>query len=685
MNLQGRDLKLNLNGDDVRLLHAELSQIGFALPEEERLKAFFGLGTQGVVIQFQKQHQLTTTGVVDAQTAKAINQVVDAGNFTVSGTVTSPDRVGVGGLRVQIVDKNVGGDTILAGAATDERGRYQVRFAATSLRQRGKQQADLQAQVSSGDGSLGASDVRYNATNQETLDVRLSAGATALPSEHETLTAALAPHLRGTLGALEESDVRQDITYLANKTGWDARAVALAALADQFSQSGTDPTATPAIQPAFYYALFRAGLPANPDTLYNAGSETVGRIWQQAIESGVIARAPQDDITKAGQAFQALSAQKLLTAPAIAGVSSLKEMLKTSRLNDQDQQRFAELYAAQRSDLPSFWKSVGDTLGVDTATRLQVDGKLAFLTINNAPLVQALHGLGGTAGIADPVELAQAGFHRASAWNQVLTDVPIPNEIPGETAEARLVNYAAYLAAQVRLSYPTAAVADTIKLDLPDVHAFLTGNQGKFEIGVQPVERYIAQNQLSVPATTVVQVKRLQRIYQITPSDLAMTGLMKRGIGSASQVVRFQRETFVATFANDLGGAEAASQTYDKSVEVHHAVLQIALSYLTARNGLPLGATPMKPEDRARSSGLVSIPVRRIPPATTLLTSSPFPRWRVFSRRWTSANARSAARSSARPRISSTSCCSSMWTRRRPARILKPSCSTVGRTFSTSR
>ena len=91
----------------------------------------------------------------------------------------------------------------------------------------------------------------------------LDGGGRALPSEHETLTGTLSAHFQGNLRDLKESDDRQDITYLANKTGWDARAVALAALADQFSARTSGAAGEAQIEAPFFYALFRAGLPAN--------------------------------------------------------------------------------------------------------------------------------------------------------------------------------------------------------------------------------------------------------------------------------------------------------------------------------------------------------------------------------------------------------------------------------------
>jgi len=235
-----------------------------------------------------------------------------------------------------------------------------------------------------------------------------------------------------------------------------------------------------------------------------------------------------------------------------------------------------------------------------------VDGKLGFLTINNAPLIQALRAAAGGNGISDPAQLAQSGFHRADKWTAALSsNIPIPKEIPGATAEAKRANYAEYLAAQVRLGYPTASMAQMVKSgDLPltgvapgvadQVHAFLTQHQGKFEIGAQPVEQYIARNKLKVSSETVAQVKRLQRVYQITPNDQAMIGLMKNGIDAAYHVIRYEKEAFIQTYKQEVGGPEIAAQIYDKSAQTHNAVLNVVISYLTAKNGIGLGARPLE-------------------------------------------------------------------------------------------
>src|SRR6266542_2370579 len=115
----------------------EQRQLPDALRSEQQA-AGYGNGTARAVTLFQEKHRLQTTGAVDAPTADAINNFLqeldairpdrDALVFTVDGKVVSPNRAGVGGLRVVIVDRNVGEDTgvALAQATTDDDGSYRA-------------------------------------------------------------------------------------------------------------------------------------------------------------------------------------------------------------------------------------------------------------------------------------------------------------------------------------------------------------------------------------------------------------------------------------------------------------------------------------------------------------------------------------------------------------------------------
>src|SRR5258706_9103248 len=113
MNVSGRRLHLEIDTGDVRILQSKLSQIGIDIDAKELDEATFGPSTREAIIQLQKDQGLDPTGVVDFVSLDRIAQLVAAFNYVVHGSVSSSGRAGVGGLRVTIVDKNVGTDVTL--------------------------------------------------------------------------------------------------------------------------------------------------------------------------------------------------------------------------------------------------------------------------------------------------------------------------------------------------------------------------------------------------------------------------------------------------------------------------------------------------------------------------------------------------------------------------------------------
>jgi hypothetical protein len=645
-------LTVGASGDNVAQLQNALRQLGLSIPASEASQKFFGAGTRQAVQEVQRRTGLLATGIVDEATAKAIvasavestgvgsatsaglapstnpstistpitaNGSSDGNTYAVSGTVVSPDRAGVGGLTVQIVDKTVGPDALLATTMTDSWGNYTVSVSVspTLLRERRKTQPDLQVRVSVGTTYLASSDVRYNATSDETLNVTLPANTAALPSEYETLLAAISASYGGSVRALEENEERSDITYLANKTGWDARAVAMAALADQFGTiTAPAPTAKPtpsttrtpapaavSLQPAFYYALFRAGLPANVDGLFRIGPTTVQSVWQQAIAQGVIPAALKETVTAAVQSFQTLSAAHTLTAAPVVGISTLQLMIAPTLAKLSDQQLFTQLFVQYRENWSEFWPAVEKALGSGPAKQLQLLGQLYFLTINNQPLVAELTRAETRNPLTSTLDLATRGYYDPAKWEPLIGS-SIPPGFPGANQEDLRSNYAQFLAAQVRVSFPTAVVADEVRrkiLPIPDtddvireVVTFLTTNQGQFELGVEPVETYLLRNNLvGTPASVVTHIKRLQRVLQLTRDDTTMGVLLRHNLDSAFAITRYDAAGFSRAFAAKLGGADKASAVHARAKQIFGAVLNIATAYGTARAAPALGgATP---------------------------------------------------------------------------------------------
>ncbi len=548
--------------------------------------------TEDAVLWNVTQPQICVTIPVDLPGVEAVV-------FRVEGHVASHVSASVGGLQVWIVDKTVGEDVLLGEAVTDEDGAYEVTFTDADLFQQGKARPDLQARVFAGDTLLGASSVRFNASTSERLNVLLDDEASSnLRSEHETLTTAISAHFGGKLRDLKEEDDRQDVTFLANKTGWDARAIALAALADQFSASTTEMNGG-GIEPAFFYALFRAGLPVDESALYRTNAATAEAIWAQAIKQGVIPGELEDRTAGAVEQFHRLSAGRTLDSPAMVGVSPLKELLSISLGDDASRQkRFTDLYVRHRNDLPRFWEAVRSEFDESTEQRLRLDGQLAFLTVNNAPIIRKLHAASPSNRLTDVRNLVEHGYYRADKWRDLVGNDSAPPEIPGENDGDKRIRYAETLAAQVRLSFPTAVVAQMVKSGetrlasqglTNQVQGFLNEHEGSFEIGRQSVEEFVRRNELDVAAEVTKEVARIQRVYQITPDHDTMNVMLKRGVDSAYAVTRYAREDFVRTFQHEMGGESSAKLIFAKSQQVYNAVLNIAMSYLTASRAPGIG------------------------------------------------------------------------------------------------
>jgi len=91
MQLQGRNLRAGVAGDDVATLHEHLGALGFDIPENERRERAFGVGTAAAVAAFQQAHGLLDTAMVDAATAASLGRAVaDVASETVTMSVPRP-------------------------------------------------------------------------------------------------------------------------------------------------------------------------------------------------------------------------------------------------------------------------------------------------------------------------------------------------------------------------------------------------------------------------------------------------------------------------------------------------------------------------------------------------------------------------------------------------------------------
>jgi peptidoglycan hydrolase-like protein with peptidoglycan-binding domain len=87
---QGSNLSVGMYGEEVKLLHGNLRQLGFDIPTAEVDRELFGPATREAVQECQEQLGLPATGVVDERTRAAIKEAVAAKPASPAASTPSP-------------------------------------------------------------------------------------------------------------------------------------------------------------------------------------------------------------------------------------------------------------------------------------------------------------------------------------------------------------------------------------------------------------------------------------------------------------------------------------------------------------------------------------------------------------------------------------------------------------------
>ena len=532
-----RDLSLQMKVSEVGLLHDALQKLGYGdeISKEEKEEKYVGPTTRGAVLKFQAANKLEETGIVDQATLSKIHELVLAASpLQVTGTIVTDLGAPAKGITVIAVDKGFKNDIELGTAITDEFGHYAIEYKREALEERGKQNGDIEIRVvdpADSTKTLGTSSIHIEAGQNEVINLAIEGRRLTEPTEFSQIVADLMAQVKtGGLKDLQENKERQEVSYLASKTGWDARLVAFAALADQrSSESG--------VPPALYYALFRAGISVDADELYRTAIKAVQGVWEGAIAGNVIDASLKPILKQSLDALKDHGVTRLLDDAKSFGVSSFKELLNVVLTDSAQQSQFTRLYYYDAPDVDTMWKQAGQNLGSTQADQLQRVGKLSYLTLNNAPLIKKL---AGTGGVPAPSDLIERGLYEADAWDAVLgVDIAVPSELLGEAIERRQA-YQSYMAALLKISYPTAIVAHMIQtgvLQLQEsdevkkrVSEFLWSEQDTFRLGIHPIEQFLKEHNLTLDPLAMAVIKNLHRVYQLSPSDTAMKGLWDMGL-----------------------------------------------------------------------------------------------------------------------------------------------------------
>lgn len=628
-------LKLRMKGPEVGNLQAALQLLidrGVILRDDEgarrelaaalkreRVEQTYGSATRKLVSIFQQERGLQATGTVDEPTANAINSflrewgLLEQPSVPVAGQPATLRRIeghvvfehGLPAeqMKLRLYRRNFDGKaTLLGETSTLAGGEYAFTYdsggKAASLEVRAVKGANEEIPLSKPLNDL-------SGESRAVLNLVAPGALQPLAAEYRRLSADLTTHVgqMTKLAKAKENKERQDLTVLNRATGWDARLIALAATTERLSAD-----ADVKLPQEGVYGLLRAGLPSDKLMLAQVEPDVAEQALKTVRDAGIVELNDQQ-IGDFKKQFATFATKVRLNIPAPGSRSTYGELLKASGLSADAQTKFAPVYLSHRGDASQLWDEARKA-GLDDAQvgKLQLQGKLAFLAGNSEGMTARLM----KKKINDPVQLVEQNFHRADSWvKEVLGQAGIPldrrnnltdadkkkldAEVPAtyaaEKVEDRLASYAEDMARKVRLSYPTQVVGRLIEQDeikLPaarDATVTLMKNaagQG-FRLGETPVAAFLkthvgvrdgmADNEFQVAQQ---QMKTLQRVYQITPSNEAMPVLISLGMTSAYDVMAYSEVEFGALYADKYFDIYGKAPTQAESRLVYRKAKQVS-------------------------------------------------------------------------------------------------------------
>ncbi|ETP66943.1 hypothetical protein G159_19950 [Planococcus glaciei CHR43] len=593
-------LSLNMRGNAVKDFHAQLEKMGAALPASETTESIFGVGTRDTLLQLQAKYDLARTGVFDDATRNALNMIV--GNVAhprrVEGRILLENGLPASKIKLRVVDKGFGDDeTELGVIETDERGFYALPYemdgAAANIEIR---TFDTQ------DNEVRLSNPKVNAGYSELINLVAPAKVKSQASEFSLLAADLSELVGADLsrlGLAKENEDKQDLSMLHQRTDWDARLIVNAAISAQLSS-------TTGISHDALYGAIRSGLPNDLEALALVSPEAFATTLTRANEAGIIA-LDNEKINAAKSAFEEFAFEKRGTMIVPGTLSSVRDMVGKASINQVQRDTFEKLVLKHEDNNDALWEEAKNLdLPVDN---LQLQGKLAYLTMNNAELTKML--LDEISSQDNLVQLVELDLYKQQEWENRLKQLAvvdgdvnieklaslIPTAYTHKEVDARLVAYADDMARKVRGTFPTHVVGRMIEkneLKLGKKHdvlkepvqTFLKKAVDKgFRLGSTPVVQFLKQHSESLfeginednKQHAEEGVKLLTRVYQMTPNDENMKTLLEPELNftSARQVASIPKQEFVYRYWEKFGSRTATEAIWDKSVQITSTTFNI--------------------------------------------------------------------------------------------------------------
>ena len=324
---------------------------------------------------------------------------------------------------------------------------------------------------------------------------------------------------------------------------------------------------------------------------------TASRRRSVAAQAGIIDAAT---VEVGAKAFGEFAATERLNFKAPGKLSTLSEIVIRAPVSAEDRAAFTSVLKEGNGE--KLWSRAKDAgVSEQGIVNLQLQGKLAYLTLNNAELTADLQSKLGTGDVQQLIEL---DFDRSVTWSGEISALAgdddgrlgmlIPPAFEGRNNQERLRAYSDELARRVRQMDPNrVTMRQLARGDLDglgsgahaSVQAFLGNAASKgFRLGQTAMSSFVAEygEDTLLPGINAVEkkaalneVKSLHRLYSVSSSDKALNVLLKKGFTSAYDITRLSYGDFVGLVGPEIGSTRETPQIYWKAQQQSATIINV--------------------------------------------------------------------------------------------------------------
>src|SRR5690606_12222824 len=178
---------------------------------------------------------------------------------------------------------------------------------------------------------------------------------------------------------------------------------------------------------AVWFALSRDDPTADLSTLLGLGKTAHRSRLKAAIRDNIIPASFEERLDEIVDRLQDLAVEDMLERGGSSSTGDVAALLSTIRLSEARKRRFLRAYLDNEDPLPEFWERLkkDDDFDQGTVEELQLALQLGALTLNHAPLVEAIK---RARNVADARGLAGL---EVDDWLELMHSVPPPEGFEG--------------------------------------------------------------------------------------------------------------------------------------------------------------------------------------------------------------------------------------------------------------